>query len=72
MLCCSGISSQSCMEDSVVDLKSPEFSELVELPTLSGVPNGSIIVAVSVPPGNLVTAKPRLCIKALTSNTKGL
>ncbi|XP_019428439.1 PREDICTED: uncharacterized protein LOC109336353 [Lupinus angustifolius] len=58
------------VEDSVVDLRSPELSVLVEFLPLSGVPNGSIIVAVSVLPKNLVTTKPRLCIKALTSNTK--
>ncbi|KAL2324009.1 hypothetical protein Fmac_023067 [Flemingia macrophylla] len=58
------------VEDSVVDLRSPELSVLVELLPLSGVPNGSIIVGVSVLPRNLVSTKPRLCIKALTSNTK--
>ncbi|KAL5194653.1 hypothetical protein HKD37_20G056690 [Glycine soja] len=58
------------VEDSVVDLRSPELSVLVELLPLSGVPNASIIVAVSVLPRNLVSTKPRLCIKALNSNTK--
>ncbi|TKY50761.1 tRNA acetyltransferase TAN1 [Spatholobus suberectus] len=58
------------VKDSVVDLRSPELSVLVELLPLSGVPNGSTIVAVSVLPRNLVSTKPRLCIKALTSNTK--
>ncbi|RDX93912.1 Mitochondrial pyruvate carrier 1, partial [Mucuna pruriens] len=58
------------VEDSVVDLRSPELSVLVELLPLSGVPNGSIIVAVSVLPRNLVSTKPRLCIKAFTSNAK--
>ncbi|CAL0300533.1 unnamed protein product [Lupinus luteus] len=58
------------VEDSVVDLKSPELSVLVEVLPLSGVPNGSIVVAVSVLPKNLVATKPRLCIKALTSKTK--
>ncbi|KAE9618494.1 hypothetical protein Lal_00047548 [Lupinus albus] len=58
------------VEDSIVDLRSPELSVLVEFLPLSGVPNGSIVVAVSVLPKNLVTTKPRLCIKALTSNTK--
>lgn len=47
-----------------------QLSVLVELLPLSGVPNGSRIVAVSVLPSNLVSTKPRLCIKALTSNTK--
>ncbi|QCE08695.1 uncharacterized protein LOC114192553 [Vigna unguiculata] len=58
------------VEDSVVDLRSPELSVLVELLPLSGIPNGSRIVAVSVLPSNLVSTKPRLCIKPLTSNTK--
>ncbi|KAK7280565.1 hypothetical protein RJT34_25629 [Clitoria ternatea] len=58
------------VEDSVVDLKSPELSVLVELLPLSGVSNGSIVVAVSVLPSNLVSTKPRLCVKALTSNSK--
>ncbi|KAJ1436289.1 THUMP domain [Sesbania bispinosa] len=58
------------VEDSVVDLRSPELSVLVELLPLSRVPNGSIVVAVSVLPRNLVSTKPRLCVKALTSNTK--
>ncbi|KAG4907426.1 hypothetical protein AAZX31_20G097300 [Glycine max] len=58
------------VEDSVVDLRSPELSVLVELLPLSGVPDASIIVAVSVLPRNLVSTKPRLCIKALNSNTK--
>ncbi|GMN61885.1 hypothetical protein TIFTF001_030971 [Ficus carica] len=56
--------------DSVVDLKSPELSVLVELLPLSGVPNGSLVVAVSILPQNLVSTKPRLCIKALVSNVK--
>lgn len=47
-----------------------QLSVLVELLPLSGVPNASIIVAVSVLPRNLVSTKPRLCIKALNSNTK--
>ncbi|KAK7390822.1 hypothetical protein VNO78_18921 [Psophocarpus tetragonolobus] len=58
------------VKDSVVDLKSPELSVLVELLPLSGVSNGSIKVAVSVLPRNLVSTKPRLCIKPLTSNIK--
>ncbi|KAF4377064.1 hypothetical protein G4B88_023850 [Cannabis sativa] len=56
--------------DSVVDLRSPELSVLVELLPLSRVPNGSLVVAVSVLPQNLVSTKPRLCIKALVSNVK--
>ncbi|KAJ9708701.1 hypothetical protein PVL29_000628 [Vitis rotundifolia] len=58
------------VSDSVVDLKSPELSVLVELLPLSRVPNGSMVVAVSVLPQNLITTKPRLCIKALLSDTK--
>ncbi|XP_057961838.1 uncharacterized protein LOC131153511 isoform X2 [Malania oleifera] len=56
--------------DSVVDLKSPELSILVELLPLAGVPNGSLVVAVSVLPHNLVCTKPRLCVKALVSKAK--
>ncbi|CAK7326892.1 unnamed protein product [Dovyalis caffra] len=55
--------------ESAVDLKSPELSVLVELLPLSGVPNGSLVAAVSVLPQNLVSVKPRLCIKALVSDT---
>ncbi|KAK4265311.1 hypothetical protein QN277_026378 [Acacia crassicarpa] len=58
------------VEDSIVDLKSPELSVFVEWLPLSGLPTGSIIVAVSVLPINLISTKPRLSIKALTSNTK--
>ncbi|XP_054805807.1 uncharacterized protein LOC129308604 isoform X2 [Prosopis cineraria] len=61
---------RNVVEDSIVDLKCPELSILVEWLPLSGLPIGSIIVAVSVLPINLVSTKPRLCIKALTSNTK--
>ncbi|MED6150032.1 hypothetical protein PIB30_068246 [Stylosanthes scabra] len=56
--------------DSVVDLRTPELCVLVEVLPISGVPNGSIVVAVSVLPRNLVSTKPRLCIRALNSNTK--
>ncbi|KAF7145300.1 hypothetical protein RHSIM_Rhsim04G0169300 [Rhododendron simsii] len=56
--------------DSVVDLKSPELSVLVELLPISGLPKEALVVAVSVLPCNLVTTKPRLCIKALLSDTK--
>nr|POE52614.1 hypothetical protein CFP56_35067 [Quercus suber] len=61
---------KTAVSDSVVDLKSPEFSVLVELLPLSGVPNGSLVVAVSVLPQNLVNTKPRLCIKALVFDSK--
>ncbi|EEF40519.1 uncharacterized protein LOC8283311 [Ricinus communis] len=56
------------ISDSAVDLKSPELSILVELLPLSGVPNGSLVAAVSVLPQNLVSVKPRLCIKPLVSD----
>ncbi|KAI8560715.1 hypothetical protein RHMOL_Rhmol04G0277800 [Rhododendron molle] len=56
--------------DSVVDLRSPELSVLVELLPISGLPKDALVVAVSVLPCNLVTTKPRLCIKALLSDTK--
>lgn len=56
------------VKDSVVDLRSPELSVLVEVLPLSGIPNGSIVVAVSVLPSNLVSTKPRLCVKALNPN----
>ncbi|KAL5070738.1 hypothetical protein RYX36_021625 [Vicia faba] len=58
------------VKDSVVDLRSPELSVLVEVLPLSGVPNGSLVAAVSVLPSNLVSTKPKLCVKALNSNTK--
>ncbi|KAL5762942.1 hypothetical protein ACOSP7_019206 [Xanthoceras sorbifolium] len=58
------------VSDSTVDLKSPELSVLVELLPLSRVPNESLVVAVSVLPKNLVSTKPRLCIRALVSDTK--
>ncbi|XP_065855206.1 uncharacterized protein [Euphorbia lathyris] len=58
------------VSDSAVDLKSPEVSILVELLPLSGVPNGSLVAAVSVLPQNLVTVKPRLCIRPLDSDKK--
>ncbi|XP_062173142.1 uncharacterized protein LOC133878580 isoform X2 [Alnus glutinosa] len=61
---------KNAASDSVVDLKSPEFSVLVELLPLSGVPNGSLVVSVSVLPQNLVNTKPRLCVRALLSDTK--
>ncbi|CAL5210147.1 unnamed protein product [Lathyrus oleraceus] len=58
------------VKDSVVDLRSPVLSVLVEVLPLSGVPNGSLVAAVSVLPSNLVSTKPKLCVKALNSNTK--
>lgn len=65
-----GTAVNSVVKDSVVDLRSPELSVFVEVLPLSGVPNGSIVVAVSVLPSNLVSTKPRLSVEALNSNTK--
>lgn len=59
---------KDAVPESAVDLKSPELSVLVELLPLSGVPNGSLVAAVSVLPQNLVSVKPRLCIKPLISD----
>ena len=47
-----------------------QLSVLVEMLPLSGLPNGSLVVAVSVLPCNLITTKPRLCIRPLVSDTK--
>ncbi|XP_024193750.1 uncharacterized protein LOC112197355 isoform X1 [Rosa chinensis] len=58
------------VSDSVVDLKAPELSVLIELLPLSGIPKGSLVVAVSVLPQNVVSAKPKLSIKALISDTR--
>ncbi|CAI0422141.1 unnamed protein product [Linum tenue] len=57
--------------DSAIDLKCPDISVLVELLPLSGVPDGSLIAAVSVLPQNLTSTKPRLCVKPLVSEGKG-
>ncbi|KAL4363276.1 hypothetical protein GQ457_04G010050 [Hibiscus cannabinus] len=59
------------VSDSVVDLKSPELSILVELLPLSGVPNGSVVVGVSALPLKLVSTKPKLCIKPLVGDKNG-
>ncbi|KAJ8774741.1 hypothetical protein K2173_017187 [Erythroxylum novogranatense] len=61
---------KDAVSDSVVDLNSPDLSVLVELLPLSAVPRGSFIAAVSVLPRNLVSAKPRLCIRPLISDPK--
>ncbi|XP_022994263.1 uncharacterized protein LOC111490047 isoform X1 [Cucurbita maxima] len=58
------------VSNTIVDLKSPELCILIELLPLSGLPLESLVVGVSVLPSNLVTTKPRLCIKALTSDPK--
>ncbi|XP_074309033.1 uncharacterized protein LOC141643681 [Silene latifolia] len=56
---------KAAVSDSTVDLKSPELCVLVELLPLSGVPNGSLVTAISVLSRDLVDTKPKLCIKAL-------
>ncbi|MCL7031575.1 hypothetical protein MKW94_018775 [Papaver nudicaule] len=56
--------------DAVVDLKSPELGVFIEVLPVSGMPSGSLVVAVSVLPHNLFTSKPKLCVKALTADTK--
>ncbi|XP_044494646.1 uncharacterized protein LOC123217619 [Mangifera indica] len=56
------------VSDSEVDLKSPELSILVELLPVAVPPTEPLVVAVSVLPHNIVTTKPRLCIRALASN----
>ncbi|XP_050231844.1 uncharacterized protein LOC126680711 isoform X2 [Mercurialis annua] len=54
------------VSDSAVDLKSPELSILVELLPVSGL--GSLVAAVAVLPQNLVSIKPKLCIRPLVSD----
>lgn len=61
---------KAIVPNSVVDLKSPELCILIELLPLSGVPNGSLVTAVSVLPRYLVSTKPRLCVKALVCDSK--
>ncbi|XP_055819140.1 uncharacterized protein LOC129887920 isoform X2 [Solanum dulcamara] len=56
--------------DSIVDLKDPELCVLVEVLPLSGVSDRTAIVGLSVLPQAFVSTKPRLCIKALVSDTK--
>lgn len=58
------------VSDSTVDLKSPELCILIELLPLSRVPNGSLVTAISVLSRELVSTKPRLCVKALVSDPK--
>ncbi|XP_071724298.1 uncharacterized protein [Rutidosis leptorrhynchoides] len=65
------IAVKDIVTNAVVDLKSPQMSVLVELLPLSGVPKGSLVVAVSVLPFNLVSTKPRLCIKPLVRLVSG-
>ncbi|XP_051193360.1 uncharacterized protein [Lolium perenne] len=61
---------KSVSEGAIVDLKSPEVAILVEVLPISGVPIGSSVAGVSVLPAELFSAKPRLCVKALVSDTK--
>ncbi|KAF5795377.1 putative THUMP domain-containing protein [Helianthus annuus] len=61
---------KNMVSDSVVDLKCPELTILIEVLPVSGIPNGSPIVAVSVLPQKLIMTKPRLCIKALVLDVK--
>jgi len=61
---------KSVAESAIVDLKSPEVAVLVEVLPISGVPVGSSVAGVSVLPAELFSAKPRLCVKALVSDTK--
>uniref|UniRef100_A0A7N1A269 THUMP domain-containing protein n=1 Tax=Kalanchoe fedtschenkoi TaxID=63787 RepID=A0A7N1A269_KALFE len=65
-----GSAVKDVIPDSVVDLNNPELSIIVELLPLSGVTNGSPVVAVSVLPSIFVVTKPKLCIKALLSASK--
>lgn len=53
---------------SAVDLRSPEMAVLVEVLPLAGI-HGSCVAAVSVLPGDLVNAKPRLCVKPFVSDS---
>ncbi|XP_078162948.1 uncharacterized protein LOC144558101 [Carex rostrata] len=57
-------------KNSVVDLKSPEVVVMVELLPMSGLPNRSPVVGVSVLPGELVSTKPRLLVKSLVADSK--
>lgn len=59
-----------CNCDGSIIVVNMQLSVLVELLPLSGIPNGELVVAVSVLPQKLVNTKPRLCIKALVSDVK--
>ncbi|KAK1304802.1 hypothetical protein QJS10_CPB11g02230 [Acorus calamus] len=56
--------------DSVVDLKNPQVAVFIELLPISGLPQGAFVVAVSILPSELITTKPRLCVKALVVDAK--
>nr|ACG24133.1 hypothetical protein [Zea mays] len=55
---------KSVAENSVVDLRSPEVAVLVEMLPVSGVPLGSSVAGVSVLPAELISTKPRLCVRS--------
>ncbi|KAI3817086.1 hypothetical protein L1987_10873 [Smallanthus sonchifolius] len=61
---------KNSVSDSVVDLNCPELTVLIEVLPVSGIPNGSPVVAVSVLPRKLIMTKPRLCIKALVHDVR--
>ncbi|XP_006647671.1 uncharacterized protein LOC102708409 [Oryza brachyantha] len=61
---------KSVTENSIVDLRSPEVAVLVEMLPISGVPLGSSVAGVSVLPSELISTKPRLCVKALVPDKK--
>ncbi|KAL5207581.1 hypothetical protein ABZP36_032016 [Zizania latifolia] len=61
---------KSVAKNSMVDLRSPEVAVLVEMLPISGVPLGSSVAGVSVLPSELVSTKPRLCVKALVLDAK--
>ncbi|KAG8044326.1 hypothetical protein GUJ93_ZPchr0006g42653 [Zizania palustris] len=61
---------KSVAENSMVDLRSPEVAILVEMLPISGVPLGSSVAGVCVLPSELISTKPRLCVKALVPDTK--
>ncbi|KNA16586.1 hypothetical protein SOVF_087870 [Spinacia oleracea] len=61
---------KEAVSDSSVDLKSPEICIFIELLPLYGMPKGSLVVAVSVLSQDLVSTKPRLCVKSLVLDPK--
>uniref|UniRef100_A0A0D3F8R8 THUMP domain-containing protein n=1 Tax=Oryza barthii TaxID=65489 RepID=A0A0D3F8R8_9ORYZ len=71
---------KSVAENSIVDLRSPEHvyfwmqqmsvAVLVEMLPISGVSLGSSVAGVSVLPSELISTKPRLCVKALVPDAK--
>jgi hypothetical protein len=44
---------------------------LLEVLPLSGIPENKVVVAVSVLPQELVSTKPRLCVRTLVLDGKG-